>query len=95
MIYSETVKDRTVEIAIRILQRGYFIVFILDNMKENIIKRKYKKEYILWFKMLDENRSVLVCKSYDKLLIDRVLKLMSDATWNNDCKMVVVFHKVI
>lgn len=46
-----TVKDRVVELFIGILKRGYSIVFILDN----IIKGNYKKECILWFKILGEN----------------------------------------
>ncbi len=46
---------------------------------KKIIKGNYKKEFIVWFKIFDKNRAVLVCKSYDKMFIDRVLKLMSDA----------------
>ena len=34
MIYFGTEKDRIIELSINILERGYFVVIMLDNMKE-------------------------------------------------------------
>ncbi len=58
VIYFGIVKDRIAKLSMRILKRGYFIVLILGN----IIKENYKKECILWLKMLDKNSLVFVCK---------------------------------
>lgn len=53
MIYFGIVKDRAVELFIRILKRGYSVALIFDNIK-NILKENYEKECILQFKMLDK-----------------------------------------
>ena len=37
-----------------------------------------------------KTRLIVVCKNYDKLLIDSVFKLMLDAIWSDDYKIVIV-----
>lgn len=45
--------------------------------------------------MLDESRLVVIYKSYDKLLIDSILKPMSDAIWSDSCKIVIISQRDI